>query len=255
MSLLTHRVAPSLSKRPFLIFDAYGTLVELDDFYGHLQRGLARHGCEFSLSDVRRAAHEEMKYYIDRSVLARDRESWLRLRRECAQVLIAALHAQGHQVSLSIEKATQILGDAIHFKAFPETRRVLEKLHRQGVPMGVLSNWDYELPRILESLGLSKYFGFVLSSAELGAQKPSEKVFAAALARVRALKPDVSARDCVYIGDHWEKDVLPARLSGLTPLWIVRHRRDLTSGEAPDEAEKVLRVRSLRPLLRWLRSK
>ena len=29
-------------KRWFLIFDAYGTLVELDDFYGHLQRNLAR---------------------------------------------------------------------------------------------------------------------------------------------------------------------------------------------------------------------
>jgi hypothetical protein len=25
--------------QPFLIFDAYGTLAELDDFYGRLQRG------------------------------------------------------------------------------------------------------------------------------------------------------------------------------------------------------------------------
>lgn len=243
--------------RPFLIFDAYGTLVELDDFYGHLQRNFALAGWHFSPEEIRAAAHREMKHYIDRSMLARDRASWLALRRECAQVLADALREARRDFSLSIDKCTEVLGDSIHFRAFPEARRVLESLHARQISMGVLSNWDYELPRILESLDLKKYFAFVLSSAEVGASKPSPQVFERAWQLARSVRPQLKAEECVYIGDHWEKDVLPARRAGWTPLWLVRARRDLPSqSEADAKADKpsVLRLRSLRPLLRLLRS-
>ncbi len=246
-----------MTRRPFLIFDAYGTLVELDDFYGHLQRNFARAGWHFSPEEIRRAAHREMKHYIERSMLARDHDSWLSLRRECAQVLADALREARRDFSLSLEKCTEVLGDSIHFRVFPEARRVLEGLHARGVSMGVLSNWDYELPRILESLGLKKYFAFVLSSAEAGDAKPSPAVFERAWQLARSVRPQLRAEECVYIGDHWEKDVLPARRAGWTPLWLVRSRRDLPS-QSPCEAKldkpSVRCLRSLRPLLRLWRN-
>lgn len=242
-----------MTRRPFLIFDAYGTLVELDDFYGHLQRNFERAGWHFSPEEIRAAAHREMKHYIDRSMLARDRDSWLALRRECAQVLADALREARRDFSLSLEKCTDILGDSIHFRAFPEARRVLESLHARQISMGVLSNWDYELPRILESLDLKKYFAFVLSSAEVGASKPSPQVFERAWQLARSIRPQLKAEECVYIGDHWEKDVEPARRAGWTPLWLVRSRRDLPSKSAADDKAgkpSVVKLRSLRPLLR-----
>lgn len=246
-----------MTRSPFLIFDAYGTLVELDDFYGHLQRNFAGAGWHFSPEEIRAAAHREMKHYIDRSVLARDRESWLALRRECAQVLADALREARRDFSLSLDKCTDILGDSIHFRAFPEARRVLESLHARHISMGVLSNWDYELPRILESLGLKQYFAFVLSSAEVGASKPSPQLFERAWQLARSVRPQLQAEECVYIGDHWEKDVLPARSLGWTPLWLVRSRRDLPSKSSAEDKSgrpSVLRLKSLRPLLRLWRS-
>jgi HAD superfamily hydrolase (TIGR01549 family) len=239
------------SRTPFVIFDAYGTLVELDDFYGRLQQGFSRAGLSLSMDAVKRAAHAEMKHYIERSVLARDEESWMKLRLECAQVLSDALREQGHQIALSAEKTAQILGDAIHFRVFPEARAVLEKLHAMKVPMGVLSNWDYELPHIFERLGLKKYFSFVLSSAEIGVPKPAPETFAAAIERARKLLPNLNPRDMFYVGDHYEKDVLPARRAGLTPLWLVRDERDVASGELVQD-DKVLRLDSLRNILRFI---
>ena len=236
-------------KKPFLIFDAYGTLVELDDFTGHLQRNFARCGWEFSRDEIKRAAHREMAFYIERSMLARDRESWLELRKQCAQVLAEALREKRRDFNLSLDKCAEVLSDSIQFRVFPEAQRVLEKLKARGVAMGVVSNWDYELPQILENLGLKKYFSFVLSSAEVGSAKPSLQIFERAWQLARSIRPQLQSDECIYIGDNFQKDVEPAQKIGWTPLWLVRKKRDLTSGDTP-ETEHIARVRSLRPLLR-----
>ena len=239
---------------PFLIFDAYGTLVELDDFYGRLQRGFAQAGHVFSPEAIQHAAHQEMKHYIKCSTQAHNRESWLQLRSECAAIMADSLRSQGQQLAVSLERTTQILADAIHFREFPETRCVLEKLHELKIPMGVLSNWDFELPNILEAMDLKKYFGFVLSSAEIGVPKPAPETFAAAIERARQWVPNLHLHNCFYIGDHYEKDVLPARAAGLTPLWLVRDQRDLASGEDSTD-DKVLRLPCLKKLFDVLKCK
>lgn len=245
------------SETPFLIFDAYGTLVELDDFYGRLQRGFAHAGHAFSIEAITHAAHQEMKHYINCSTQARDRESWLRLRRKCAAIMADALREQGQHLALSLDHITQILADAIRFQEFPETRPVLERLHAMKIPMGVLSNWDFELPNILEAMNLKKYFRFVLSSAEIGVPKPAPETFAAAIERARQWFPNLHLQNCFYIGDHYEKDVLPARAAGLTPLWLVRNQRDLASGDDCDDCPdyKVLRLPDLNSLVDVLKCK
>src|SRR5687767_5797448 len=105
----------------FLLFDAYGTLVELDDFYVRLQYGFTQHGLNLPMEVVTRAAHQEMKHYIRHSVQARDHESWLTVRRACAQILADAVRQQGYNVALAPDAVLQVLGDAIVFRTFPET--------------------------------------------------------------------------------------------------------------------------------------
>lgn len=240
---------------PFLLFDAYGTLVELDDFYGRLQRGFAAQGVALPLDVVRRAAHREMSHYIANSLRAHQQDGWAALRDECAQILAAAIREQGHALDLPHGAVLQVLADAIVFRAFPETREVLRSLQARGIPMGVLSNWDYQLPQVLQSLGLNTFFTFVLSSAEAGYEKPAPQFFARGLQEAQRAHPQLRASDCFYIGDHYEKDVLPARAAGMTPLWLVRDRRDVASGETHDASDDVLRLQTLRDIERVLDAK
>ncbi len=233
----------------YLIFDSYGTLMELDDFYGRLQTGFSKLGIVLPLDVVKRAAHAEMRHYMKGARLANCLDSWNRLRRDCAVILENAIREQGYAIELPADKVMQILSDAVVYKPFDDIKSSLEKLREKGVRLGVLSNWDFKLQAALEDAGIAHLFDFVLSSAQAGIEKPAREFFERGLALARKAVPDLKARDCFYVGDHYEKDVLGARGAGLSPLWLVRDVRDLPSGDTHDATDEVPRLRSLRDLL------
>ena len=232
----------------FLIFDAYGTLVELDDFYGRLQRGFAGMGVLLPLDVVTKAARAEMQHYVSRTVFARTEADWIALKAECAGILKNAIVAQHKNFSLEGTQVLRVLEEALVFRVFPEVQEVLADFKARGVKMGVLSNWDFSLHRILESVGLSEYFSFVLPSSEAGVQKPAREFFALALERARREYSRLQRRQCWYVGDHYDGDVMGAREAGMKPIWLVRHERDLASGELREDQE-VTRIADLRGLL------
>lgn len=232
----------------FLIFDAYGTLLELDDFYARLQRGFAELGVLLPLEVVTKAARAEMQHYVSRTVFARSEADWIALKTECAGILGNAIRAQHKNFSLGQAQVSLVLEDALVFRVFPEVRDVLEDFKARGVKMGVLSNWDISLHRILEAAKLTEYFAFVLPSAEAGVQKPAREFFSLALQRARREYSRLQRKQCWYIGDHYDGDVLGARDSGMQPIWLVREERDLASGELRED-EEVPRIADLRGLL------
>ena len=226
----------------FILFDAYGTLVELDDFYGRLRGGFAAHGAPLAEDVVRAAGEAEIRYYVSHALRGRDHDSWLVLLRECAEIMGDAARAHGGVCDLPIETLMEILREAIRFRLFPDTRDALEELHALGVPLGVLSNWDYHLPHHLEEIGLRHYFHFVQSSSQVGYEKPAPQLFAHGLELARTVVPNLAPGACLYVGDHYEKDVRGARSVGMRPIWIVRDERALP----PDD--NVTIIRSLREI-------
>lgn len=231
----------------FLIFDAYGTLVELDDFYARLQRGFATAGVLLPLEVVQRAAHKEMKYYISQTVFAQTENDWIHLKNECAGILSQAIREEDNSFHLGATEVLRVLEEALVFRVFPEVISVLEKFKARGISMGVLSNWDFSLPRILQSLQLSDYFSFVLASSQFGLQKPDIGFFRCALERAQQQYSGLQSKDCYYVGDHYDGDVIGARNAGMIPIWLVRNERDLASGALRDDAG-VLRIRDLSEL-------
>ena len=154
--------------------------------------------------------------------LANCLDSWNKLRRDCAQILENTIREQGYKLELPSEKVMQVLSDAVVYKPFDDIKGSLEKLKARGVHLGVLSNWDFKLQAALEDAGIAHLFDFVLSSAQVGLEKPAREFFERGLSLARKAVPDLKARDCFYVGDHYEKDVLGARGAGLSPLWLVR---------------------------------
>ncbi len=98
--------------------------------------------------------------------------------------------------------------------------RILERLHRRGVVMGVISNWDSRLRDILDQVGLGDYFRFVLASTVVGAAKPDPRIFQEGLAL-----SGVKAQEACHIGDEPETDLRGAQAAGLAGVLVDRHDR------------------------------
>lgn len=216
--------------KQFCLFDAYGTVVKLDDFFGRLQRGFAAAGIEIPLDVVTHAARGEMRFYVKNSVRAYDEPTLQQVRLECASVLSAGLAEKGYPISLDEATVGRILAESIAFHVYPDVPPVFEELQQRGVPMAIMSNWDYQIVAIMDELGLGRYVEFVLSSSAVGREKPAPEFFLVGLERVCQLHPHLKASDCLYIGDTFDNDVLGAQQIGMRPLWLVREEADLATG-------------------------
>jgi HAD superfamily hydrolase (TIGR01509 family) len=94
----------------------------------------------------------------------------------------------------------------------PGTRQVLERL-RKHRRLGVISNSDGSIQRLLEELGLVDCFDSVIDSFHAGAEKPDPRIFRAATESLGAA-PGRS----LYVGDIYSVDFVGARSAGLQAL-------------------------------------
>lgn len=106
-------------------------------------------------------------------------------------------------------------GDPANWRSDPAAMAILERLRARHIALGVLSNFDYRLYRILDGLGLGRYFDSITISSEAGYAKPAPEIFRAALALHGA-----AAGEAIHVGDSDTHDLAGARAVGI-PVIIV----------------------------------
>jgi putative hydrolase of the HAD superfamily len=166
--------------------DAYGTLLELDDHIDRLKGALSAVGVDARQADVERAFGIEVAYYAEHKCGAGDDEALAALRRRCARVFTEALG-----IELDFAGA---FGDAIRFRPLPRVLEALAGLRGRGLALGVVSNWDCGLARVLERTGIA--VDVVVTCAGAGAAKPQPEIFWRALAEL-----GVSPERTLHVGD------------------------------------------------------
>lgn len=93
---------------------------------------------------------------------------------------------------------------------------VLHSLKARGMEIGILSNFDTRLKEIVEDhLGLGGLVDRLHISQAVGLEKPDPRFYRAFF---EAQGPDPAR--CVYIGDNYRLDFLPARAMGLETLLL-----------------------------------
>jgi len=107
------------------------------------------------------------------------------------------------------------------WELYPEVVDVLKQLHRR-FQLAIVSNFDGRLRVILERLGISKYFGHVFVSSEIGADKPDPEIFRRAL-KFLNLQP----RNVLHVGDDPERDWRAATEAGLGIFQLDRSKNSL----------------------------
>jgi putative hydrolase of the HAD superfamily len=112
------------------------------------------------------------------------------------------------------------------WELYPETHAVVAKLANR-FRLGVLSNFDSRLHTILEHVGLAHFFEHVVVSSEVGAEKPSPRMFAEALDRF-----DARPEEALHAGDEPEADWRGAAAAGLQVFELRRPENSLRSLES-----------------------
>jgi len=83
--------------------------------------------------------------------------------------------------------------------------------------LAIVSNWDTRLPRLLEGLGLAKWFEVIMPSALARCAKPDPDIFRQVLTQM-GLEPG----QALHIGDREEDDVAGAIAAGVSPVLLDR---------------------------------
>jgi putative hydrolase of the HAD superfamily len=110
--------------------------------------------------------------------------------------------------------------DLANYALFDDVPPVLERLHEAGLTLGVVSNFEEWLERLLERLGVRSFFDVRVISGVEGLEKPDPRIFELAMERA-----GVDAAASVYVGDNPEFDVDPALALGMFPVLIDRRDR------------------------------
>jgi putative hydrolase of the HAD superfamily len=200
-----------------LLIDAMGTLLALEPPVEPLRAEFrSRFGIALTAAEAQAAMATEIAYYRANMGHGRDAASLAALRRDCARALRAALP---RRFSVIDEPAlTEALLAALRFRAFPDAAGALAAVRAAGVErVVVVSNWDASLPQVLERAGLGRCVDAVVTSAEVGAAKPSPAVFEAALREA-----GVVATQALHVGDSFAEDVVGARAAGVEAVLLDR---------------------------------
>jgi putative hydrolase of the HAD superfamily len=125
--------------------------------------------------------------------------------------------------------------DPANWTADPDAPALLETLKARGMLLGVISNFDYRIYRVIEALGLAQYFDSITISSEAGWAKPAPEIFRAALGR-----HSLSPAEAVHVGDSETHDLRGACGVGMGAILV-----DPQSAEALAVAGRCARVRAL----------
>jgi REG-2-like HAD superfamily hydrolase len=142
-------------------------------------------------------------------------DTWRQFLRE----MVANLEVPGQEDEIADRMHRILARTRPRYTPYPEAPGVLEELRRRGLRLAVVSNWEPDLPEVLEQVGLRDYFDAVVASALVGAAKPDPRIFQVALDAV-AVRPE----EAVHVGDSYEADVRGARAAGVYPVLIDRDR-------------------------------
>lgn len=110
--------------------------------------------------------------------------------------------------------------DPVSWALYDDVTPALDRLAGGGYLLGVVSNWDSHLPRLLEGLGLLSRFQTVTVSAIEETGKPGAEIFRRTCARL-----DVAPGEALHVGDSMREDVEGARAAGLFSLLLDRNDR------------------------------
>lgn len=126
------------------------------------------------------------------------------------------------------ERLFEHFAGADAWEVYPDVVPALDQLVRNGLILGLVTNFDRRVIRLLPAVGLDSYFSSLAIPAYAGVSKPERAIFDYALSR-HGLQPD----EAMQVGDSPEEDVGGAEAAGLRAVLLDRRGRYAGADPAP----------------------
>ena len=124
------------------------------------------------------------------------------------------LHSTGISLDKSLIPLMASACNAIAQQHIEQAKPILERLHGK-FPMVMVSNFYGNLNTVLNDYGIHHYFDEIVESAVVAVRKPDPMIYALG---VKAL--GLPAKNCLVIGDSYQKDMQAGKLAGCQTLWL-----------------------------------
>jgi putative hydrolase of the HAD superfamily len=125
------------------------------------------------------------------------------------------------------------LWEATALQKLPHLDEVLAELKQRGYKLGIITNTvtsrEEHVRIALRKIGCEKYFDAVVTSVDMGCNKPDKKIFSTALKRL-GVKPE----EAVMVGNQVLTDVVGGNRIGMKTIllkWNQRFPEKITSPE------------------------
>lgn len=214
-----------------VFFDLVGTLVSATRPIGEQYAEWARrHGAAEAdpqrMGDAfRRAmkaappmAFPELKGVLE--VAAAEREWWAKLVRAVIDECGLAATLNGRRFDAFFADLYEHFTTRKAWRMYPDAKPALEGLKTRGLEIGLITNYDNRVFRVVVAVGLSPLLDSITVPATAGAAKPAPAIFAHALRQ-----HGVAARDAIYVGDEIGDDYEGAEAAGMRAVLIDREGR------------------------------
>ena len=121
----------------------------------------------------------------------------------------------------------------VTLKKLPYLDEVMTELKKKGYKLGIITNTvtsrEEHVRTALRKIDVEKYFDVIITSVDIGHEKPDERIFMTAL-RMLNVKP----KDAVMVGNRVSADVVGGNRMGMKTIlfkWNKRYPEKITSPE------------------------
>jgi HAD superfamily hydrolase (TIGR01549 family) len=131
-------------------------------------------------------------------------------------------------------------GNPNNYKLFDDVLPILKALKERGIYVACVSNEDGWLSKFFDHFDIAEYFDFVLTSQEVGYEKPSTKIFQKALGMAKLMPNEV-----IFVGDSAIDDYQGSKAVGMQPLLIDRGSKN--------HDDNIVKIDNLERVLEYLK--
>lgn len=128
----------------------------------------------------------------------------------------------------------------------PYVDEVLAELDKKGFKLGIITNTtksrEEHIRTALRRIGAERYFDVVITSVDVGHDKPDERIFLTALGKIRA-KPQETA----MVGNRISTDIIGGNRVGMKTILLEWNRRYPERITSPEE-QPTRTIKSLKEL-------